>query len=337
MRICICGGGSLGTVCGAVFASQGNDVTLLTGHPSEWSHNISAIDPDGKTFEGSLAGISDLPEKVAHDADIILLCVPGYLIEDTLSKIKPVIRPGAIIGSVVSSTGFFFFAHKILPPSTPLFGFQRVPFIARTQAYGKSAFLLGYKKNITVALENIPEKNSFLSLLSQLFITPVDLAANYLEVSLTNSNPILHTGRLYAMWRESNGTPFVTAPLFYADWTDLSSEYIIKMDKEFQSLLRKLEIPKDAIPTLLDYYESKDPKSLTKKIRSIPAFKNIKSPLVKTPEGWILDSSSRYFTEDFPFGLKFIKELADANYVEIPMIEEIYKWGSGMVNSRHHK
>ena len=38
MKICICGGGALGHVCTAVFASQGHEVSVLTNHPVEWEN-----------------------------------------------------------------------------------------------------------------------------------------------------------------------------------------------------------------------------------------------------------------------------------------------------------
>ena len=60
----------------------------------------------------------------------------------------------SIVGSIVSSTGFFIFAHEIFGDKAPLFGFQRVPFISRSKEYGKIGQLLGYKKSLNVAIEN---------------------------------------------------------------------------------------------------------------------------------------------------------------------------------------
>ncbi|MDE6272736.1 MAG: NAD/NADP octopine/nopaline dehydrogenase family protein [Muribaculaceae bacterium] len=332
LNICICGGGSLGTVCAGVFLSQGHHVCILSGHPEEWSEEIEVIDCKGKKYSGNLSHISSDPQKAILNADLVLLCVPGFLIEENLKKIRTWLRSDSIVGSIVSSTGFFFIAHKILYPGTPLFGFQRVPFIARVKEYGKSAYLLGYKDSLTVALENIKNHDDIKNTLSDLFLTPIKFVDNFLIVSLTNSNPILHTGRMYSMWKESNGAPFPKMPLFYADWTLDSSETILKMDEEFQTLLRHLKL-KGAVPSLLEYYESTDAKSLTDKIRSITAFKTIKSPMIETDKGWIFDFSSRYFTEDFPFGLKFIKVLAMQHNIETPTIDEVYEWGYSKIKN----
>lgn len=97
------------------------------------------------------------------------------------------------------------------------------------------------------------------------------------------------------------------------------------MDREFFMLLDKLDV--HGIRPLLDYYESHDAVSLTNKISSIPAFQNILSPMTETEEGWKIDWNSRYFTEDFPFGLSFIKTLCDSNNIDAPVITKVYEWG----------
>lgn len=104
------------------------------------------------------------------------------------------------------------------------------------------------------------------------------------------------------------------------------------MDEEFQSVLRALGIERNVIPPLLDYYESVDAKTLTSKIKSIPAFQSIKSPMKKISDGWIPDFPSRYFTEDFPFGLRYIKDVAKSQSVNTPFINEVYEWGIKMIN-----
>ncbi len=327
LNICICGGGSLGHVCAGVLASHPDiSVRVLSGHPSKWSNSVQVVDPDGKVYTGPLAKVSSDPEEAVKGSDIVLLCVPGYLIEKTLKSIEPFIGDAAV-GSVVSSTGFFFFAHATLGPSARLFGFQRVPYIARVAEYGSKALLLGYKSSLLAALENLPRE--FAQTLQRLFGTPVSIADNYLQVSLTNSNPILHTGRLYTMFKGREEEIFDHNILFYKEWTDEASQKLIDMDAEFFRLLGKLEVK--GIPTLLDYYESTDATSLTRKISSIGAFQGITSPMVPCEGGWKLDRSSRYFTEDFPFGLRWIKELAEQSNIETPVIDEVYDWGMNIL------
>lgn len=77
----------------------------------------------------------------------------------------------------------------------------------------------------------------------------------------------------------------------------------------------------------MEYYESHDAESLTRKITSIPAFQNITSPMKKVDSGWVPDFESRYFTEDFPYGLKFIVELAKDKNIDCPNLNKVFEWG----------
>ncbi|MBR4479520.1 MAG: NAD/NADP octopine/nopaline dehydrogenase family protein [Bacteroidales bacterium] len=329
MRICICGGGSLGHVCTGVLSSQNNvELSIYTGHPELWGETITVTDLNGKKFEANIVSVSSDPAKVVSNQDIVLLCLPGYMIEKTLGDIKPFIG-GAAVGTVVSSTGFFFFAHSILGKNAKLFGFQRVPYISRVVEYGKTANLLGYKSCLSAVLENIPDQEVFRSHLERLFMTPVTLLDNYYEVALSNSNPILHTSRLYTMFKGKEDTVFDHMILFYKEWTDEASQKLIKMDAEFFLLLEKLGVT--SIPSLLSYYDSWDARSLTDKISSIPAFQTIESPMIEVEGGWKANFKSRYFTEDFPFGLRWIKELAEKEHIGVPVIDEVYAWGNEYV------
>ena len=326
-RLCICGGGSLGHVCAGVLSSQEDvQVNIFTQHPERWSNQIQVKDENGRIFKGLLNVVSSNPEEAVKDCDIVLLCLPGYAIETTLKSIKPYVSK-CVVGSIVCSTGFFFAAHRILGERQRLFGFQRVPYIARTEKYGQSANLLGYKPQLAIATENIERVEDFRMLVERLWSTPTKLLSSYYEVSLTNSNPILHTGRLYSMWKDWNGEVFDHNILFYKEWTNEASQTLIDMDAEFMQLLEVLPVSKGAIPPLLEYYESTDAESLTRKISSIRAFQNITSPMKSVENGWIPDFESRYFTEDFPYGLKIIVDLAKEKNINCPHINKVFGWG----------
>lgn len=328
MRICICGGGNLGLVCAGYLGSK-KDVSLMifTRKPSLWASELVVIDPYQNQFRCRPIMISAEAKEVIPQSDIVLLCLPGFAIESTLKEILPYVTKNTVIGSIVSSTGFFFMAHEILPKSIPLFGFQRVPFIARTTEYGHKANLLGYKQELRIAVEGLPDKENFRNTIEVLFSTPTQLLNNYYEACLTNSNPILHTGRLFSMWHHWNGDVYDKPILFYKEWNDEASQLIIDMDEEFMRLVRALGISETAIPSLLTYYESSDKSTLTKKIISIPAFSSIFAPMRQVNNGWIPDFKSRYFIEDFPFGLRYIKQELSRLAIPAPIICKVYQWG----------
>lgn len=330
-KICICGGGSLGhVIAGWLSAHHHVLVNVLTNHPEKWKHDIVVDTPEGETLQGYIEEVSNEAQKVVSNCDVVLLCLPGFLIKEELMKIKPFLSNMTYVGSVFSSTGFFFEAQKVLSSNQPLWGFQRVPFISRVEDYGKSAHLLGYKSSHKVAIENVSEseKKSFSGKLQQWFERPILVLNNFYEVSLSNSNPLLHTSRLYTLFGgENEGKYYDRMILFYEEWTEEAAELYIKMDEELFKLLKVLPVSDDFLPTALDYYDSKDAKSLAAKLASIKGFKGITSPMIKTEKGWIADYKSRYFTEDFPFGLKYIWQLAHKKGISCPYIDKVYNWG----------
>lgn len=327
--ICICGGGSLGhVIAGYLSAKKNIKVNILTQRPQQWEHELHVFLPDGSSITGKLNAVSCHPEEVLHDASIVLLCLPGYAIKSELIKIKPYVNEKTYVGSVFSSTGFFFEAMELFDKYVPLWGFQRVPFIARTNIYGKSANLLGYKDFHNIAIEHSNNKEEFRKIIEELFDAPVHLLSNYYEASLTNSNPLLHTSRLYTMFGgENEGKVFSRMILFYEEWTKEAAQLLINMDNEFFRVLEKLPVNKGFLPRILDYYESFDAESLAKKLSSIKGFKGITSPMKETTDGWIPDYKSRYFTEDFPHGLRYIWELAHKYEINTPNINMVYEWG----------
>ena len=327
--ICICGGGSLGhVVAGYLAATKPVKVNVLTQRPERWSREIVVDTPDGRVLHGGLNVVSSNPAEALSGVDVVLLCLPGFAIRDELIKIRPYLNKDTYVGSVFSSTGFFFEAMKLLGEDIPLWGFQRVPFIARTEEYGHSAHLLGYKSAHNIAVERCDDKEGFRALIESLFDAPVTLLSNYYEASLTNSNPLLHTSRLYTMFGDKNeGRVFPRMILFYEEWTVEAAQLLIDMDEEFFTILRYLPVSEGYLPRILDYYESHDAESLARKLSSIQGFKGITSPMTETAEGWVPDFASRYFTEDFPYGLRYIWELAHQLNIDVPYIDKVYNWG----------
>lgn len=306
--LCICGGGGLGHTIAANISRNGYRVNLLTGHPERWSNSILVEDCNHVRIKGEISKISNQPEEVIPSADIILLCVPGYLVQQTLHTITPYVSKDTEIGSVISSGGFWMARHE-LGEGHRLFGFQRVPYISRVKEYGKSAELKGYKSRLKIGGNKNSDLEGLASFFTKALGTLTVTLGHYLEATLTNSNPILHPSRIYGMLSSFNTDTYDKEFLFYEEWDDKSSEILMDCDNEFQKILALLPIHQEEIPPLLQYYESTDAASLTRKIRSIEAFKGIKMAMTAQGDKFKVDYTNRYFTEDIPFGLLIVKSL----------------------------
>lgn len=335
LKITVIGGGSLGHVTAGWLANKGYEVSVLTRRPEKWNRNILIKTPAGE-FKANIHSISDKPEDVITDADVVLLTVPGYANNDEIVSIRPFLKDGCYVGAVFCSSGFFFEALKLLPDNIRLWGFQRVPFISRVEEYGHIAKLHGFRPQLNIAVERASDydKKEFSEWVEKAFDTPTVLRNNYLEVSITNSNPILHTARLYTMfskWDEMSRWDHNI--LFYEEWTEDAASLLLKMDEELFRLLDYLPVSKDYLVPLIDYYESSDAESLKNKLSSISGLKGITSPMKQDDRGWIPDFSNRYFTEDFGYSLKYIWELGQKYGVNMPYIDMVYRWGKQKIES----
>jgi len=333
-NICIIGGGSLGHVIAGWLANKGMNVSVMTRRPDDWSNDLKINTPDS-IISSRLKKISSDPAEVIPSARIVLLTVPGYGNKTELESIKPYLNPGTYVGGVFCSSGFFFEALRILPDDIKLWGFQRVPFISRTVNYGHEANLLGYRPEFNIAVERDSEveKESFRKWVEDSFGSKTNLRKNFYEVSITNSNPILHTARLYTMfskWPENKRID--RNILFYEEWTMEAAELLLKMDAELFKILQHLPVTKGYLTPLMEYYESYDAESLKNKLSSISELKGIASPMKQDERGWYPDYGNRYFTEDFGYSLKYIWELGKKYNVDMPNIDKAYLWGRSKID-----
>lgn len=338
LTLCICGGGSLGTVIAGIATSKGYEVNILTGHPESWNHNIMVEDRAGKKYEGRIALISSEADKVIPQSDIVLCCLPGSVIYGQLLKIKPYLSEDTVVGCIFSCTGFFVSAISALGAEFKLFGFQRVPFIARVKEYGNSATLLDYRKMLNIAFWNVSqeEQKFYVDKLSDMLCTPINVMEHALQATLTNSNPILHPTRLYSLFKDFDiKHPFTYIPRFYEDWTEESSKVLIACDGEFQAMLCKLGLESQYTTPLLEYYESSDAESLTRKIISIKSLQGLMAPMIACDGGYAPDWNNRYFTEDIPYGMLLIKYICQLNNVPTPNIDKIITWYQKQVGKNY--
>ncbi|MDE6332016.1 MAG: NAD/NADP octopine/nopaline dehydrogenase family protein, partial [Muribaculaceae bacterium] len=285
LQICICGGGSQGHISTGVIGSK-NDcvVRVLTRRPSLWSREFVTVDLDGNEYHANIEAISDNPSDVIPQSDIILICLPGYALREELKKIKPFVRPDAIVGCAFGGSGFFIDLFDVFGEDAKGFALQRVPYTGRVREYGHSASLKGYKPYLKVATHNIGNPEELVSILRNWYSTPVYLLRHWLEVTLSNSNPLLHPCRMSVMFKDwTPGKEYDHIPYMYnTDWDDESSQCWIDCDNELHVIMAKLPMDKNEVPTVLEYYGCDSVESLTAKMQSIVTFKTVQAHMNPT-------------------------------------------------------
>jgi hypothetical protein len=230
---------------------------------------------------------------------------------------------------VPGTGGREFYCSELTKQGHTILGMDRVPFIARIKEQGISVFA-SKKQGIRFGVLYNPEKHDISSILSQLLAMPCLQLPNYFTVTLTPSNQILHTTRLYSMFFDKKiDDTFDKQIKFYAEWDNASSIYLLAADEELQKICRKLEaysVDLSHVVSLRNHYEVNTIFDMTTKLKSIKSLGNINAPLILKDNQYIIDRQSRYFIEDFPCGLCIIKSIATVTQVNTPTIDKILKW-----------
>ncbi len=329
MKITVIGAGNIGTLAAAELAFRGHSVTIYTSKPGSIRRRLEVYDAsDNFVLAGEICKATDNIAEALDGAEIIFVTFPAQAFAGLSEKMLPHIKSGQAVGVIPGSGGAEFAFCNLLKMGCTLFGLQRVHSIARLKEYGKSVYMLGRKSDLQLGAIPKSKTKELSALVSELFDMPCSSLPNYLCVTLTPSNPILHTTRLYSMFKNyRQGCYYPRNFLFYEEWTDESSEMLFRCDEELQQLCHKIPLELSEVISLKIHYESKTVSALTNKIKSIKAFEGLTSPMKSVDtDKWIPDFESRYFTADFSYGLKIIADLCDLFHVEAPNIKKVWSW-----------
>ncbi len=343
MNICIIGAGNIGTYL-AAYISMKKDckVWIHTSKPHLFTDELVLIEEE-KNLEHKikLHCVTDSLEECVKNADYILITHPSFLIEKTIGQISKYVKPNTIIGMIPGFGGKEYFAEKLIEKGCVFFGTQRVPSIIRLEKYGECVALK--EKNPFMKISAIPSKytNEICRVMTDLIDIPCEVIDNYLAITLSPSNPIMHPSRLYELFKDykHNETIYDKNPLFYEEWGDEASKTLLELDEElgkvFESLNEFKDFDENSVEKIKIRFETEDPSILSNKIRTAPGFKGIGSPIVKCEGGYIPDLSSRYFIEDIEFGLCIIKAFAELCNLNTPKLDEVIVWSQNLLNKEY--
>ena len=333
MRICIVGGGHIGTalLCYVKNTHPEYIVSMYTRRPKLFNEQIICNDWEGeKQYSVTPDVISDQASVSAKDADIVFIALPHFAVEKAFSDIAPYVSDVAFVGVLPGGGGCEFFFYKYFSDKQTLFGFQRVPFTAKLKEYGNEVNLKSWKPFSVVGtlpsyrIDGVCEKIQACGLKTK-------KAANYLEVALTPTNPILHTSRTHELFGGYDfNHVFKEKFKFYVGWSDRASVELLGMDAELQHLLKVITeftgLETSAIRPLSEHYESPTISALTAKINSIATFQSVFAPMKEVEGGFVSDTTSRMFTEDFPWGLAIIRSYFDIFGLHAPTMDKVLSW-----------
>lgn len=325
-KICICGGGHIAHSLAAVLSDDGESVYVYTRNPQSWGSSLmyeKGADLVLHKSKGRLSASNDVG--IISDCDCVVIALPRFAIEDVLNQIESVLHEGQTVVFIPAPSGMEKVVEKLAIRGIDTLGFQRVPYVARTISYGHSVWISDVRNEHKIAFSRsgiVERWRRFFE--SKLGGRVVELSS-FLSFTFSNSNPLLHPARLVELLKGGDCGKYDKCPLFYAEWTDASSELYVKADEEMFAVFRAYapEYAMSDYESVFDHYEVSSVQALTQKIRTIASLKNILAPWVQIGDKWGPDYKSRYFTEDIPFGTKIIQDYARKVGVKTPVIDDM--------------
>lgn len=340
-NIGVIGGGNIGTQFACMCSYKGYKTSLFTSRPDEFLKKINIINENGKTITGELTLVTDNLGKILENCDLIFITYPAFLLTKLANDIlsyKNCISLQRTFVVLPGTGGVEFSFRKIIENGAAVYGVQRVPSVARLEKYGQIVRCEGLRKELNLASVSKNNDHKVGQLLEELWEIPCKYLPNYLNITLTPSNPILHTSRLYALFHNfSSETVYDKNPLFYGDWNDESSELLLKLDDELQMICNSLyPLDLSGVRSLKEHYESYTVADLTKKLSTIPSLHKIYSPMSRLRNGWVPNFNSRYFLADFPFGLSIFFEISKLLKLDCVYMRLLMNWYNDIIGNKQY-
>ncbi len=319
MRITICGGGNIAHSLAATLASS-DKVSILTRRPLCYSKSL-ASERNGILISGGPIVATD-DTSIISSTELIIVALPRFAVADELDRICCYLHAGQTIVFIPAPCGLEETSRRLQERyGVDTIAFQRVPYVARIIEYGKSVRISQDRRIHRLVISDSLKKEYWGAFFSSRFGGTVEWLSSFLTLTFSNSNPLLHPARLMVLLKNLR---YEKMPLFYDEWTDESSDLYIAADSEMYNIICKFN-EEDLLSDYesgLKHYESTSASELTKKIKSISALKGITAPYkLDATGGYVADYSSRYFTEDVPFGTVHIQEYARKMGVTTPTID----------------
>lgn len=228
-----------------------------------------------------------------------------------------------------------------------IFAVGSIPWICRTLKYGHSAANYGGKDINLVAIRPLNKFDKLNDVLLQdLSVHPLHCgafkeASTFLSLTLSVDNQILHPARCFGLYQSSGGSwaSDVHVPYFYRDFDKHSADIVKRIDDDYTAVRNAVRkhFPDRSYTYMLNYTDLErlnHPSGKGDIIESVcdsHQLASIKTPTIVQPDGSrTIDTNTRFFTDDIPYGLLIAKSLGEKLHVSTPMIERVITWAQDL-------
>ncbi|CAD8087854.1 unnamed protein product [Paramecium sonneborni] len=347
--IVVCGGGNGSH---ATVASAGRfeniQVNVFTRKPQDWKQEIV-----GLTKGRKINKVSNNPQDFPG-AKLWIIGGPAHVHHEILQKIAPFVTKDSFVGTLFAQGGFEWmcrsvFGDRIKTDNITYFGLYNIPWLCKIFKYGESVRIIGPKTKLQCAISNLNRKEELFLLLENMFQIPVLQAPNFLTLTLTPSNQIIHPARVYAVFRNWDGKQVYQpneVPTFYEDFDDFSAYMLQILDDEIQAIKREIlkRYPHFNLDLIIPIKERiiqqygdqvKDKSNLKTVFRTNAGYATIQIPTKPVQGGVQLNTEARIFWEDIPYGLCILKDLSEMLGLQTPGTDKMIEWHQKFMNKEY--
>ena len=296
MKITVVGGGNIGTQFAVHSAEKGHEVTVFTSNPDHFDRHLTVVDHEGRVLhEGDICLATNDPGKAFRDADMIMITMPPTMMIPLSEIIYDNTDEHTVIGFVPGNGGFELAFSRCIDRGNVFFGIDRVPAIARLTERGRTVCCSGYKDQLYVGAIPSRATDECSALIESIYDIPCVRLPGFMALTLTPSNPILHTARLRTIFKDYQpGVTYDTIPLFYEEWDDESSELLLACDDEIQEICRALpDFGLEYVVSEREFYHAETAREMTHAISTEPSLLGLTTPSVVADDeavrGWGLE------------------------------------------------
>lgn len=283
MKITIVGGGNIGTQFAVHCAEKGHDVVVFTSNPRRFKTHLSVVDKEGNVLhEGDIRLATNDPSAAFRDADMIMITMPPTMMIPLSEIIYDNTDEHTIIGFVPGNGGFEIAFRNCIERGNVFFGIDRVPAIARLNERGREVCCTGYKDKLYAAALPADKTEMCAALIESIYDIPCIRLPGFMALTLTPSNPILHTARLKTIFEDyALGVTYDSIPLFYEEWNDASSELLLACDDEIQAICKALPgFGLEYVVSEREFYNADTAEEMTRAISSEESLMGLTTPSV---------------------------------------------------------
>ncbi|MDX9669131.1 MULTISPECIES: NAD/NADP octopine/nopaline dehydrogenase family protein [unclassified Pseudomonas] len=355
LKVAICGGGRTGHLNAILFKQLPDvQVSMLTSNLEIIEQHarqtpMQALLPDGSTLSARLDRVTTDARAAVEDADIVIITVPAHARAQILKDIAPHLNASkpVYIGAIPGFCGFDWLAEATLPdrPNLVIWGMKDVPHTAFELTPGRSIKMGGGKSQLYVATharEPQTARRQLEKILTRLYGPCVTMLENYLEITLTPGNPIMHSSVIYGLigpYGQWHRKIFPQRMCWWTECPELGAYFLERMDQESQDLCavisQRMGVDLSSVKSLkqeiVEAYgeQIRDQSSMLSILRTNQAYNDILAPMVPAADnraGYVIERESRAFNEDVAYGLVLLVEMAKRFDLKVPYIEEVLHW-----------